>query len=268
VHLSASKTDENDHALREMSSKGTVMHSKSNSRAPDNEGVDRDEPDISEKEISQQARDDVGEHTDQRQEEEEEEVIVEEESKEEEEEASQGQEEIENEDEAMASAQLGAETDSEQEPVVLARRMVFVRVMITSLTVTVGSSRRRKPSAMPAPQPSTRTRLRPRARVTESELQTADSDNETKEILPGAGDERTSSPFDPGNVKRRDGAQVLFCSLGGVRIILAGKRKASFVDSVDFPQDKKRLRGDSEPAEEDEPGMYITSIHCRSLILY
>ncbi len=78
--------------------------------------------------------------------------------------------------------------------------------MIPSLTVVVGSSRRRKPSAMSAPQPSTRARLRPRARVTESELQTADSDNE---ILPGAGDEGRSSPFDSGNVKRRDGAQVL-----------------------------------------------------------
>lgn len=132
--------------------------------------------------------------------------------------------------------------------------------MITRLTVIVGSSRRRKPS-MPAPQPSTRTRLRPRARVTESELQTADSDNETKEILPGTSDERTSSPFDSGNVKRRDGAQVLLCSLTSVRIITVGKRKASFVDSVDSPQDKKRLRGDSEPAEEEELGIYIHHVY-------
>ena len=124
MYLSPSKTDENEHALRETTS--GVVHSKSNSRAPDNEDVGRDELDISEKETPQPIKDDSGEHTDQRQEEEEEEeeeVMVEEESKEEEEEASQGQEEIENEDEVMASAQLGAETDSEQEPVVLARRV-------------------------------------------------------------------------------------------------------------------------------------------------
>ncbi len=121
MHLSPSKTYENDYASREMSS--GVIHSTSNSLASNDEKADRDELDISRKETPQQAKDEGDEHTDQRQEEEEEEVMVEEESKEEEEEVSQAQDEIENEDEAMASAQLEAETDSEQEPVVLARRM-------------------------------------------------------------------------------------------------------------------------------------------------
>ena len=35
---------------------------------------------------------------------------------------------------------------------------------------------------------------------------------------------------------------------------LLGKRKASFVESAESPPDKKRLREDSEPVEEEDPG--------------
>jgi len=37
-------------------------------------------------------------------------------------------------------------------------------------------------------------------------------------------------------------------------LCFVGKRKVSFVDSVDSPHDKKRLREDSEPADDDDPG--------------
>ena len=42
-----------------------------------------------------------------------------------------------------------------------------------------------------------------------------------------------------------------------LRISFLGKRKASFVESAESPPDKKRLREDSEPAEEEDPGIYI-----------
>lgn len=37
-------------------------------------------------------------------------------------------------------------------------------------------------------------------------------------------------------------------------MIWIGKRKASFLDNVDSPLEKKRMREDSEPVDEDEPG--------------
>ena len=40
-----------------------------------------------------------------------------------------------------------------------------------------------------------------------------------------------------------------------LRIFFLGKRKASFVESAESPPDKKRLREDSEPAEEEDPGI-------------
>ena len=39
-------------------------------------------------------------------------------------------------------------------------------------------------------------------------------------------------------------------------MISIGKRKASFLDNVDSPLEKKRMREDSEPVDEDEPGLY------------
>ena len=38
-------------------------------------------------------------------------------------------------------------------------------------------------------------------------------------------------------------------------ISFLGKRKASFLESAESPPDKKRLREDSEPAEEEDPGI-------------
>jgi hypothetical protein len=38
------------------------------------------------------------------------------------------------------------------------------------------------------------------------------------------------------------------------------KRKASLIDVVESPRDKKRLRDESEPAEEDEPGLLCGSV--------
>ncbi|PPQ94039.1 hypothetical protein CVT25_009887 [Psilocybe cyanescens] len=106
------------------------------------------------------------------------------------------------------------------------------------------SSRRRKSSAAPVPPLQTRTRLRSKARASETELHAApaiDSDNdgdpEAKEDTPQMEEERASSPFDGAMTRRRD-----------------GKRKASFLESAGSPHDKKRLREDSEPVDEEEPG--------------
>lgn len=38
------------------------------------------------------------------------------------------------------------------------------------------------------------------------------------------------------------------------------KRKASLIDAVESPRDKKRLRDESEPVEEDEPGLLCGSV--------
>lgn len=37
-------------------------------------------------------------------------------------------------------------------------------------------------------------------------------------------------------------------------IYISGKRKASVVDNVDSPRERKRARDESEPAEEEESG--------------
>ncbi|KAF9485329.1 Bromodomain-containing protein [Pholiota conissans] len=118
-------------------------------------------------------------------------------------------------------------SSSEEEPIVPARR----------------STRRRKSSTAPVLLPTTRKRLRSQARLSETEPQLAvDSENDNddedakEEDTPQPDDER-SSPFDGPASRRR-----------------AGKRKASFMDSIDSPMDKKRIREDSEPVDEDEAG--------------
>lgn len=116
------------------------------------------------------------------------------------------------------------EHTSGDEPVVFTRR----------------SSRHRKSSATSLPPPPTRKRLRSRGRISELEPQLAvdsENDSEMRDDYPPADDDLISSPFDGSLTRRRD-----------------AKRKASFVESAESPPDKKRLREDSEPAEEEDPG--------------
>ncbi|KAF9534287.1 hypothetical protein CPB83DRAFT_889287 [Crepidotus variabilis] len=108
------------------------------------------------------------------------------------------------------------------------------------IVATRRSTRQRKMSGAPAPAPAPAPSRQRRGKAkAEPESQPPESDNDdTEENTPAREDDRTSSPFDTGSLKKRD-----------------GKRKASYiVDNVDSPQDKKRMREDSEPADEEEPG--------------
>ncbi|CAA7259802.1 unnamed protein product [Cyclocybe aegerita] len=189
----------------------------------------------------------------------EEEEIKDEESKEEEEEGSQGRDEqlSHEQDEHVNSPKASehrdievVETESEPVHTPVADAAASVDVEPTAdegqssgaeepIAPRRRSTRRRKSSAASVPPPAARTRLRNRVRISESEPQNVDSENdvdiENKEDTPAIEDE-VSSPFDTGTSRRRD-----------------GKRKASFMDAADSPRDKKRLREDSEPAEEEEP---------------
>ncbi|KAH9482693.1 Bromodomain-containing protein 8 [Psilocybe cubensis] len=113
------------------------------------------------------------------------------------------------------------------------------------------SSRRRKSSAASVPPPQSRSRLRPKGRPSETLLQTTmaiDSDNdgdlEGHDGTPHTGEERASSPYDSALTRRN-------------------KRKASFLESAGSPHDKKRLREDSEPVDEEEPGPSSHNLRAR-----
>ncbi|KAF9567318.1 hypothetical protein CPC08DRAFT_746866 [Agrocybe pediades] len=126
---------------------------------------------------------------------------------------------------ADAEAAMDEAVSSDVEPVVQMRR----------------SSRRRKSSAASVPPPQPRKRLRSKGQLSELEPQTViDSENEndigTEEDTPARDDERASSPFEGPTTRRRD-----------------GKRKASFLDPDDSSPEKKRVREDSVPIDEDGP---------------
>lgn len=217
------------------------------------EGVDTREPTpTSDKQVEQNI-----ELIDQRQEEEEEEANEEEETKEEEEEASQGQEEValdgdSNEGEIVSSPkstqQADMETESEPAHTPATETMAsepeptadegHSSGLEEPVITTRRSSRRRKSSAASIAPPQTRTRLRSQARLSESDPRVAaDSENDDqggiKEDSPQIDDDQASSP-DIGPTRR-------------------GKRKASFI-AADLIHEKKRMREDSEPADEEDPG--------------
>ncbi|KAJ3515118.1 hypothetical protein NLJ89_g1960 [Agrocybe chaxingu] len=249
----------------EASNEPITPHDPLSQNAPDSETVKEDQDQKMEdiqKTVEPEPsgiKDDDVEHVNQREEEEEEEEeIKDEEPKEEEEEGSQGRDEQLNheQDERTNSPKALEHRDievmeTESEPVhPVADAAASANIEPTAdegqssgaeepIAPRRRSSRHRKSSAASVPPPAARTRLRNRVRVSESEPQNVDSDNdvdiENKEDTLAIEDE-VSSPFDAGTSRRRD-----------------GKRKASFMDAADSPQDKKRLREDSEPADEEEP---------------
>jgi bromodomain-containing protein 8 len=65
----------------------------------------------------------------------------------------------------------------------------------------------------------------------------------------------------PASSRRRDGGFDLHVSQLCTDLCFPGKRKASLVEGIESPRDKKRARDDSEPADEDEIGkqfLYIS----------
>ncbi|KAG6868523.1 hypothetical protein C0993_001624 [Termitomyces sp. T159_Od127] len=110
------------------------------------------------------------------------------------------------------------------------------------LTTSRRSTRRRRSTLSPAQQVQVRgkaRRQRPESPINntkdESEVEMEDIDENQEENTKLETD-RDASP-----------------TLGGIRRG-QGKRKASFVEGVDSPRDKKRTRDDSEPVDEDETG--------------
>jgi bromodomain-containing protein 8 len=154
------------------------------------------------------------------------------------------------------------EHTSGDEPVVFTRRAYYGNhsfiPYILNVHFFLGSSRHRKSSATSLLPPPTKKQLRSRGRISELEPQpTVDSENdsEIRDDYPPADDDLISSPFDGSVTRSRDGIVILLCLVSKLRISFLGKRKASFVESAESPPDKKRLREDSEPAEEEDPGM-------------
>ncbi|KAG6860375.1 hypothetical protein C0995_011982 [Termitomyces sp. Mi166 len=109
------------------------------------------------------------------------------------------------------------------------------------LTTSRRSTRRRRSTLSPVQQVQTRgkaRRQRPESPINtrdESEVEMEDTE-ELQEETPKVKTDRDASP-----------------ALGGARRG-QGKRKASFIEGVDSPRDKKRVRDDSEPVDEDETG--------------
>ncbi|KAF8165307.1 hypothetical protein B0H34DRAFT_688675 [Crassisporium funariophilum] len=206
----------------------------------------------------------VGKNVVQRQEEEEEEVNQEEESREEEEETPREQTESDpDRDDSLenTSVQADLETESETLDTPAPEAAVINNALSDAgndghtsgdepVMPTRRSSRRRKSSATSVPPPQTKKRLRSRGRIS-TEPQMAmesenDGDTDVKEETPQAEDDQMLSPYDGALTRRRE-----------------GKRKASFVEGVESPPDKKRMREDSEPVEEEEHGPSFHSTRTR-----
>ncbi|KAF8913937.1 hypothetical protein CPB84DRAFT_1757959 [Gymnopilus junonius] len=234
----------------------------------------------------------TAENADQRQEEEEEEIPKEQENKEEEEEEApqgqEGQEEPQNlekeessltEDSVVVVAEEAIEKQDASSPKSVAHNEAETESEIVQSPAngiatsepehpadegrtseieeptapTRRSTRRRKSSVVSVLPPQTRTRVRSHARAPEVAEAPApvDSENEgeaeeIKEETPAIDDEQASSLFDGTGTKRRN-----------------GKRKASFLESAASPPDKKRLREDSEPVDEEETGPSIHNTRAR-----
>ncbi|KAH0587618.1 hypothetical protein H2248_006389 [Termitomyces sp. 'cryptogamus'] len=109
------------------------------------------------------------------------------------------------------------------------------------LTTSRRSTRRRRSTLSPVQQVQTRGKAR-RQRL-ESPINTRDESEVETEDIEELQEETSKVETD------RDVSPVL----GGARRG-QGKRKASFIEGIDSPRDKKRARDDSEPVDEDETG--------------
>ncbi|KAH0587619.1 hypothetical protein H2248_006389 [Termitomyces sp. 'cryptogamus'] len=121
------------------------------------------------------------------------------------------------------------------------------------LTTSRRSTRRRRSTLSPVQQVQTRGKAR-RQRL-ESPINTRDESEVETEDIEELQEETSKVETD------RDVSPVL----GGARRG-QGKRKASFIEGIDSPRDKKRARDDSEPVDEDETGKH--NHRCIFIVLY
>ncbi|KAG5649028.1 hypothetical protein DXG03_000377 [Asterophora parasitica] len=121
------------------------------------------------------------------------------------------------------------------------------------------STRRRSTLSPAMPLQSTRKSRRQRAESPAKEEAKADQivdEDDTQGGTPNVeADDASPAPFD-NSTRRREGTAPFGLLGSDIPALpnITGKRKASVVDSVDSPRERKRARDDSEPADEDEPG--------------
>jgi bromodomain-containing protein 8 len=105
------------------------------------------------------------------------------------------------------------------------------------------------------PAPQTRGKSRRQRGESPAQLAKGDIENETTNEVDEA---REDTPQVEGDL-----SPVITDSVAARRVTGAGKRKASVVDDIESPRDRKRVRDDSEPVEEDEAGKSV--LLCGSL---
>lgn len=74
---------------------------------------------------------------------------------------------------------------------------------------------------------------------------------ETEAVSVKEEQELTLAPLDTPALRRREGNQDNINAMVCFSLGFSGKRKASFVEGIESPREKKRARDDSEPADED-----------------